>query len=138
MPQFSRSLTPALLCVVSVLAGCTTSEGLAQSGTKSSGALTAKLPANYRQLMAQYIRATWISSFPIRDGKISQPHARPAGLFSSSVVPAVCAVVFRNNPLGQITTENYVMTIEDGRVGLLPTIAVDSCPGYSTFHELRR
>jgi hypothetical protein len=88
--------------------------------------------------MAQYIRATWISSFPIRDGKISQPHARPAGLFSSSVVPAVCAVVFRNNPLGQITTENYVMTIEGGRVGQLPTMDFDSCPGFSAFNELHR
>jgi hypothetical protein len=140
MTQPSVSFRVVLLCVVSVLAGCTSvpSEGLAQSGTKSVGALTAKLPPNYRQLMANYIRDTWISNYPIRSGKISQPHARPAGLFSSSVVSAVCAVVFRDNPLGQTVTENYVMTIEDGRVGLLPNISVDSCPGYSTFHELRR
>jgi hypothetical protein len=97
-----------------------------------------KLPGNHRQLMAQYVKATWISQFPIRGGKISQPHARPGGVFSSSVVPAVCAIVFRNNPLGQIVSENYVMTIEGGRVRQLPTIDVDSCPGFSTFHELLR
>ena len=97
-----------------------------------------KLPGNYRQLMAQYVIATWISRFPIRGGKISQPHARAAGLFSNRAVPAVCVIAFRDNPLGQIVTENYIMTIEEGRVGLLPTIDAESCPGFSTFHELLR
>jgi hypothetical protein len=140
MPQLLRSFSAVLLWVVPVLAGCASapSEGLAQSGTKNARALTAKLPPNYRQLMAQYVRATWISSFPIRGGKISQPHARPAGLFSSSVVPAVCAILFRDNPLGQTVSENYVMTIADGRVRQLPTIDLESCPGFSTFHEVLR
>jgi hypothetical protein len=97
-----------------------------------------KLPDNYRQLMAQYVMATWVSRFPIRGGKISQPHARPAGLFSSSAVPAVCVIAFRDNPLGQVVGENYIMTIKDGRVSQLPTINAESCLGFSTFHELLR
>jgi hypothetical protein len=97
------------------------------------------LPANYRQMMAKYITDTYIVPrlrFPIRDVKISQPHARSGGLFSSSVVPAVCVILYRDNPLGQIVDENFVMTVEKGRVRQLPTINVDSCPGYSKFHEL--
>lgn len=111
---------------------CTTYEPAASSVSVRN------LPGNYRQLMAQYVRATWISSYPIRDGKISQPHARPAGLFSSNTVQAVCVMAFRDNPLGQTSTEHYVMTIVDGRIGLLPNINVASCPGYSTFPELLR
>jgi hypothetical protein len=141
MTRLSRSFSPVLLCIVSVLAGCTSgpAEGPAQGSTRSSGA--AQLPPNYRQLIAQYITATYIVPtlrYAIRGAKISQPHARSGGLFSSSVVPAVCVVLHRDNPLGQIVDENWVVTIEDGRVRQLPTVDVGSCPGYSTFHELLR
>jgi hypothetical protein len=88
---------------------------------------------------ARYITATYIVPrlrFPIRGAKISQPHARSGGLFSSSAVPAVCVILFRDNPLGMVVDENWVVTIENGHVRQLPTINVAAC--YSTFHELLR
>jgi hypothetical protein len=136
MTRVLRSFSLVLLCLVSVLAGCAGGPTEGPRGDKS--AAVQRLPANYRQLMAQYVAAHWISAYPIRSAKISQPHPRPAGLFSSSVVPAVCVIAFRDNPLGQIVGENYIMTIEGGRVRELPRIDGDSCIGWSTFHELPR
>jgi hypothetical protein len=63
--------------------------------------------------MAHYITATYIVPvlrFPIRDVKISTPHARPVGLFPSAVVPAVCVVLYRDNPLGQIFRDRRFMS----------------------------
>jgi hypothetical protein len=137
MPDRVRIWLLALICcglAVAVTEGGSTIARAQTAGAKG-------LPGNYRQLIAQYITATYIVPrlrYPIRGAKISQPHARPGGLFSSSVVPAVCVILYRDNPFGQVVDENWVVTIESGRVRQLPTIDVASCPGYSTFHELLR
>ena len=124
-----------------LLAVCVLGATSAVTSAQGDSAAARKLPPNYRQLMAQYITVRLIvprlrGRFQIRDVKISRPHPKAGGLFSSTLVPAVCVVLYRDNPFGYIVTENFVMTIDGGRVRELPTINLEACPGYSTFHEL--
>jgi len=144
MQDTVRHWSPLVMrcALAAAVIGCTSGATWAQpksnlaEGDKSGAK---GLPGNYRQLMAQYIRETYIVPrlrFPIRYVKISKPHPRRGGLFTSNIVPAVCVILYRENPFGYVVDENWVMTVEGGRVRELPTIATDSCPGYSTFQEL--
>lgn len=93
-----------------------------------------RLPANYRKLMARYVRAH--NPYVIRDAKITKPYERSRTIFVKDPVMAVCAVIFRNNMLGSLVRDNYVMTIDDGKVTGIP-ISFDHCEDLSPFPELK-
>jgi hypothetical protein len=114
-------------------------ESLAQErsggGTKGARSAEARLPANYRQLMAQYIQAH--NPYVIRDAKISKPYEKYGGLFRGGTIPAVCVAIFRDNPFGIVVRDNWVMTIENGRVSPLQ-LGLDTCSDLSPFTELKQ
>jgi len=94
------------------------------------------LPANYRQLVAQYVRTH--NRYVIRDAKITKPSENFGGLLRLvRSVSAVCVVVFRDNPFGIVVRDNWVMTIENGKVEEIP-IGLGSCSDLSPFPELTR
>jgi hypothetical protein len=94
------------------------------------------LPANYRQLVAQYVRAR--NPYVIRDAKITKPSENFGGLLRLvRSVSAVCVVVFRDNPFGIVVHDNWVMTVENGKVEEIP-IGLGSCSDLSPFPELMR
>ena len=125
----------AIALSISVLV-LNTAGSLAQSrpdsGAREAAAPAARLPANYRQLMAQYVRAH--NHHVIRKAMITRPYEGYGGLFRSSV-PAVCVVIFRDNPLGIVVRDNWVMTIENGQVEEVP-IGLATCSDLSPFTEL--
>jgi hypothetical protein len=99
--------------------------------TRASG-----LPANYRQLVAQYVRTH--NRYVIRDAKITKPSEGFGGLLQiGRSILAVCVVVFRDNPFGIVVPDNWVMTIENGKVEEIP-IGFGSCSDLSPFPELMR
>lgn len=94
------------------------------------------LPANYRQLMADYVRAN--NRYVIRDAKITKPSRDYGGVLRLvRSFWAVCVVVFRDNPLGIVVGDNWVMTIENGKVEDVP-IGFGSCSDLYPFPELMR
>jgi hypothetical protein len=106
-----------------------------QSGgrTKDATSLAARLPADYRRLMAQYIRAN--NRYVVRDAKISQPYERYGGLFHGSTFAAVCAAIFRDNPLGMVVRDNWVLTFDEGQIKQV-AMGMESCSDLSAFPEL--
>jgi hypothetical protein len=113
---------------VALVVGTSSEASLAQDGKDT------RLPANYRQLMAQYVRT--YNRYVIRDAKITKPFAGFGGLLRGfRSVPAACVVVFRDNPLGIIVRDNWVMTIENGKVEEIP-IGFATCSDLSPFPEL--
>jgi hypothetical protein len=135
-----RSFGAVLLCVVSVLAGCT---GVASDGPTPSaqsagaGGPTAPLPPNYRQLMARYILAR--NPYVIRDVKISKPYEVWGGLFRGGSYECACVVIFRDNPFGIIVSDNWVLYIENGQVRGPLRAGAEGCrsENLSPFTELK-
>jgi hypothetical protein len=73
-----------------------------------------RLPPNYRQLFAQYIRAR--NPYVVRDAKITKPYTKWGGIFSGGTFAVVCVAVFRDNPFGILVPEHWIMTVDQGRV----------------------
>jgi hypothetical protein len=102
---------------------------------KDAASPAARLPANYRQLMAKYIRAH--NRYVVRDAMISKPYEKYGGLLRGGTYAAVCVVIFRDNPFGIVVRDNWVLTFEDGHVHQL-ALGLDSCSDLSGFTELNR
>jgi hypothetical protein len=68
------------------------------SDGKAAASPASRLPANYRQLMAQYMRTH--NRYVVRDAKISKPYEKYGGLFRGGTYAAVCVAIFRDNPFG--------------------------------------
>ena len=100
---------------------------------KEVAAATARLPPNYRELMAQYIRLH--CHCVVLDAKISPPYEKYGGLLRGGTNPAVCVAVYRDNPLGITIRDHWVLTFENGQLGRVP-IGLDSCADLSPFPEL--
>jgi hypothetical protein len=95
-----------------------------------------QLPPNYRQMMAQYIRITnTYKIFKIRYAEISEPFEKDGGFFHTGTFPAVCVLVHRDNPLGMVVEDAWILTIANGQVDRLAT-GLDPCSDVSPFPEL--
>lgn len=108
--------------------------GVTPTDPKETLAATARLPPNYRELMAQYIRLH--NRYPIRDARITPPYERYGGLFRGGTIPAVCIAIYRDNPLGITVRDNWVLTFEDGRVHDI-NLGTEPCTDLSPFTELK-
>jgi hypothetical protein len=96
---------------------------------------TAKLPDNYRDLMAAYILSH--NRYVIRDARITPPYEKSRGLFHGGTMPAVCIAIYRDNPLGILVRDNRVLTWENGQLQEVE-LGTDSCTDLSPFIELKR
>ena len=94
----------------------------------------ARLPANYRQLIAQYILAR--NRYIIRDAKITAPYERFGGIFKGGTILAVCVAIFRDNPFGILVRDNHVFTFEKGNLEPIG-MGMESCSDLSPFTELK-
>ena len=120
------------------IASCTImlSMALLLLGSAKAATSTAPpLPANYRELMARYVRT--YNHYVILDAKITKPYERSRTVFLRDPVMAVCVVIFRKNMLGGVVRDNYVMTIDNGEVTGIP-ISFDHCTDLLPFPELKR
>jgi hypothetical protein len=104
-------------------------------GAKDTASSAARLPANYRQLMAQYVRAR--NRYAVRDAMISKPYEKYGGLFRGGTYAAVCIAIFRDNPFGIVVRDNWVLTFENGQVHEL-ALGLDRCSDLSAFTELKQ
>jgi hypothetical protein len=103
--------------------------------TKNATSLAARLPPDYRHLMAQYIRTH--NRYILRDAMISRPYERFGGLFRGGTFVAVCIAVFRDNPFGIVVRDNWVLTVDNGQVKQVGK-GLETCSNLSTFSELKR
>ena len=94
----------------------------------------ARPPANYRQLIAQYILAR--NRYIIRDAKITAPYERFGGIFKGGTIPAVCVAIFRDNPFGIVVRDNHVFTFKKGNLEPIG-MGMESCSDLSPFIELK-
>ena len=94
-----------------------------------------RLPPNYRQLFAQYIRAENI--WPIREAKISKPYAKYGGILRGGTYPAVCIRVARDHPLGHVVRSDWIFTFDEGKIKQLLK-GLDPCDNLGPYPELKR
>ena len=105
------------------------------STSKEAMLPTAGVPANYRQLLAEYIATH--NRYTVRDAQITKPYERSGGLFKGGSFTAFCVAVFRDNPLGTIVRDNWVLHFDDGQIKQAG-MGMESCSDLSPFPELLR
>lgn len=95
------------------------------------------MPANYRTLVAEQIRAFYRYRNLMRDAKITPPYERYGGLLRGGTMPAVCVALYRNNPFGILVRDNLVFAYEDGEMRSI-LLGTEPCSDLSEFTELKR
>jgi hypothetical protein len=105
---------------------------LAQNRPGTPMSFAPGLPADYRSLMAQYIRAHY--RYEIREARISLPYFKYRGE-SHDASLAVCVAIYRDDPAGKIARDTLILAVEDGQVQELRRI-LDECWNFSAFTEL--
>ncbi|HTO61034.1 MAG TPA: hypothetical protein VMM15_07240 [Bradyrhizobium sp.] len=104
---------------------------------RETAAVSAKMPGNYRALVAEQIRTYYRYRNLMRDAKITPPYERYGGLFRGGTMPAVCVALYRDNPFGILVRDTLVFAYEDGKMqNILP--GTESCSDLSEFTELKR
>ncbi len=130
---------PAVALLVAALVSSNVAEGLAQqplgSRAKEAAPAAARLPADYRRSIAQYIWAR--NRYVVRDAKISKPYERYGGLFRGGTFTAICVAIFRDNPFGIVVRDNWVVRFEQGQVNQV-AMGMESYSDLSPFPELTR
>jgi hypothetical protein len=106
---------------------------LAQGRSGAAVSFAPGLPADYRELMAQYIRAHY--RHEIRDARISLPYYKYRGESHDSSL-AVCVAIYRDDPAGRIVRDTLILAVEDGQVQELRRV-LDECWNFSAFTELK-
>jgi hypothetical protein len=104
---------------------------------KETAAVAAEMPKNYRELVAEQIRAFYAYRHVLRDAKISQPYLRYGGLLRGGTMPTVCVALYRANPFGIVVRDNLAFAYRDGKMRSI-LIATESCSDLSDFTELKR
>jgi hypothetical protein len=122
------------VCVVLLCAGCTSApnEGPSQSISDS-----AKMPPNYRALVARSVLQIGLSKEQLKSAKISQPFAK-GGVFDAPI-PAVCVSIDTVTIFGSASKAYYDFTVRNGRAERLTygsAIFVSDCGLFSPFHEV--
>jgi hypothetical protein len=137
-PRVRRITVISALAISTFVLLLDISQCLAQgqgNNAKAAASLAARLPPNYRQLMAEYIRKR--SRYVVRDAMISTPYERWGGLFRGGTFVAVCFVISRDNLFGIVVEDYWVLTVEDGKVKPVG-MGMESCSPRSPFPELKQ
>jgi hypothetical protein len=97
------------------------------------------LPANYRQMFAQYV-AAYARANPdlvIHDAFISKPFEKACSLLHGCIATAVCVQVMVENKLlfGHVSPSNFFLTVNYGKIDDLAA-GTDPCSDLSPFPEL--
>jgi hypothetical protein len=110
-------------------------QGWSPSMPGSSARLSARLPANYRTLMARYLR----DNFPYRilDARITPIYERWGGILRGGSFACVCVVVLYNDKFFGRSAQALVLTMDKGRVTHWAK-GIESCSPLRPFPELRR
>jgi hypothetical protein len=97
------------------------------------------LPANYRQIFAQYVAADARAKpdLVIHDAFISKPFEKACSLLHGCIVTAVCVQVMVENKLlfDHVSPSNFFLTVKYGKVDDLAA-GTDQCSDLSPFPEL--
>ena len=98
-----------------------------------------RLPANYRQMFAQYL-AAYVRANPnllIQDAFISKPFDKSCGLLPGCIAETVCVRVMVEYKLlfGHVSPSDFFLTVTFGKVDDLAAGA-DHCSDLSPFPEL--
>lgn len=104
------------------------------ANAKGGAGAAARLPANYRVQIAQYIKAR--NPYVTRDAKITKPYPSGGGLFSTGTSPTVCVAVYRDNPIGIVVRDNWAFSLANGQVKRTE-LGMDSCSDLYPFSELK-
>ena len=72
--------------------------------------------------------------YVVRYAKITKPYIKH-GLLGGGTDAAVCVAVFRDNPFGIVARDNWILTIDRGRIRQLG-IGLDRCEDLGPFPEL--
>src|SRR5262245_6268836 len=133
--MWRRSSGVACGMILSIASACLGPNGALGQGRPNDAkqapvSAASRLPPNYRHLIAQDILAR--NHHLIRNAMITAPYKKVGG-----TIPAVCVAIFRDNPFGIVVRDNWVLTVENGRV-LNLAIGFDTCSGFSPFNELKR
>jgi hypothetical protein len=120
----------AVAAIAAIMLDLTGSPAQNRSGAAMSFA--PGLPADYRSLMAQYIRARY--PYEIREARISLPYYKYGGESHDSSL-AVCVAIYRDDPAGKTVRDTLILAVEDGQVQELRRI-IDECWNFSAFPEL--
>lgn len=129
--RWSNRRTGLFAAAILVTFGMSFMNAAAAFAEDSAGA---RLPANYRQLIAQYILAR--NRYVIRDAKITAPYERFGGIFKGGTIPAVCVAIFRDNPFGIVVRDNHVFTFTKGNLEPIGK-GMESCSELSPFIEMK-
>ena len=96
------------------------------------------LPANYRQMFAQYV-AAYARANPnllIHDAFISKPFDKSCSLLPGCIAKTVCVqVMVENKFFGHVSPSNFFLTVTFGKVDDLAA-GTDPCSDLSPFPEL--
>jgi len=135
-----RSSGVACGMILSIASACLAPNGAPGQGRPNDAQqapvpAASRLPPNYRHLIAQYILAR--THHVIHKAMITPPYNKYGSIFRGGTIPAVCVAIFRDNPFGIVVRDNWVLTVENGRV-LNLAIGFDTCSGFSPFNELKR
>jgi hypothetical protein len=130
LKRFSRAVLIAI-----IISGSAPARAQPSSASASEPSAASRLPPNYRQLLAQYVRAR--NTYIIHDAKITRPYPKWGGIMNPGTYTAVCVVIFRHNPFGIIVRDNWILTIDQGRIKQL-AIGLDRCEDLGPFPELKR
>jgi len=125
--------TALSIAVLTVNVTASIAQNRSGNDTKAAASPASRLPANYRQLMAQYMRVH--NRYVVRDAIISKPYEKYGGLFRGGTYAAACVAIFRDNPIGVVVRDNWVLTFENGQVKEL-AYGIESCSDFSAFTEL--
>lgn len=119
---------------VVALAACATPTDAAKDATSAA----APLPANYRQLFAQYVAAyaRTKSAWVVRDASISKPFDMWLGvLHGSSTERAVCVRVLAESRIFHtVSPSTFILSVRDGQV--LDSQGSHDSPGLAPFPEV--
>jgi hypothetical protein len=124
---------------VVALAACATAGNATKDNATKDAVLGGPLPANYRQMFAQYVAAYARTkpTFVIHDAFISKPFDKWGGLFQGGTMTTVCVQVMVENKLlfGHVSDSYFFLTVKDGQVDDL-AVGTDPCKDLSPFPEL--
>jgi hypothetical protein len=129
-PRRRGQAVSAIASIAAIMLNSTGS--LAQNRSGATMSFAPGLPADYRSLMAQYIRAHY--PYEILEARISLPYYKYRGESHDSSL-SVCVVIYRDDPAGKRDT--LILAVEDGQVQELRRI-IDECWNFSPFTELKQ
>jgi hypothetical protein len=97
----------------------------------------ARMPPNYRTLIANYMLSRGYPKEMLDSAKISAPFSKWGGLLRGGTIPTVCVAVMAHSLVDPTPRYwNIFFSVEEGQVHKLAP-GLDQCPPFSPFSEVR-